>query len=278
MIRVRDGSGRHRCRPVVLATLLIHLAGPLHGQDVPFPIEQFQGNDTTARWLLAYDRCAWRSSDELVKQPREALDGLGPVWMCLEEDGTWHALYGRFDEAAERYTVRFHYQVARSSVSLSSAPLDSARMTAAARALAAAVGSLPDAFRRSGARFNSYVQFRGESGLSVWILPAWQPNGVALFGAEARYDYSADGSTRVGQHVIPGPLRGTRPDTAVAFRIDSNGSDAPTVGDLFFHYLMRPYFASMRILTPRYSSSIVRVADDEAWVHVVRPAVGDAER
>lgn len=259
---------RHISSAIIL--LCGSLAGPVHGQGVPFPVEEFDENLATARWLVAYDRCAWRSTDELLKQPRESLQGLSPVWLCLEQGGAWDAVYGQWDEAADQYRVAFHYRVARDTVVLTRTPLDTARLNSAARAISTTLRSLPAAFAQSGARFNTYVQPRGDSALSVWVLPAWQTNGVALFGAEARHDYRSDGRVRVGEQVIEGPLRGTRPDTTVAFRIDSNGAGVPTVGDLVFFFLMRPYFASIRIQTERFSSTIVRTNQDEAWVHVVR--------
>lgn len=258
-----------RVRKIALLAVLLAPV-PLHAQAQSFPAAEFEANLATARELLAYDRCAWRSTDALLRQPRSELTGLSPVWMCLQQEGMWHGLYGRFDAAADRYEVRFHFELAGDSVSPGRRPVDTTRVAAAARALAATLGSMPEAFTRTRARFNTYVVFRGDSALSVWVLPAWQENGVALFGGEARYDYGSDGRVLTARHVIEGPIRGTRPDSSVAFRVDSNGSGVPTVGDLFFFFLMRPYFASIRIQTDRYSSTIVRTDKDEAWVHVAR--------
>ena len=69
--------------------------------------------------------------------------------------------------------------------------------------------------------------------------------------------------------MIPGPLRATRPDSSAPFRIDSNAPDSPSVGDIFFLLLMRPYMPQIRILSKRFSSSIIKVNSQEAWVHVV---------
>lgn len=44
----------------------------------------------------------------------------------------------------------------------------------------------------------------------------------------------------------------------------------PTVGDVFFLYLMRHQFARIRIQTARYSSSLMATGSGDAWVHVVR--------
>lgn len=261
-----------RLMPAVPAALALCTATPgtASAQDVPFPIQEFQANDETARWLIRYDACAWRSTDELLRQPREALAGLGPVWLCLANGDDWDAIYGRYDAAADRYDVRFHFRVTARNVTLSTEPLDTVRLLAAARAISATNEDTPRELSQSGLRFNVYVRFPGDSLVTVWALPAWQQDGVAAFGAELQDDYRPDGRARTVRHVIAGPIRMVRPDTSVAFRIDSNGDGVPTVGDVFFLYLMRHQFARIRIQTARYSSTLMSTDSGEAWVHVVR--------
>lgn len=258
-------------RDVVLTTALCAAGGPAaSAQALPFPVQEFEAHDRIARSLLGYDVCGWRSTDELLKQPRAALAKLGPVWLCLPHGDDWDAMYGQYAAAEDRYDVRFHYRVTAHDVALSTEPIDTARLLAGARALTATTADTPPALATAGLRFNTYVQFAGDSLLTVWLLPAWQQNGLAAFGAELHDDYSADGRVRRRRSVIPGPLRVAQPDTAVAFRIDSSSEDVATVGDLFFLHLMRGQFAQIRIQTARYSSSLVSVGAGEAWVHAVR--------
>lgn len=237
-----------------------------------FPLEQFHRNDALARWLLRYDGCAWKSSDELQKAPRDSLMQLGPAWLCLEDGDAWHAFYGRYDPASDRYDILFHYLVLADRVAASSIPIDTARVLAGVRAVTAGMDHVPEAFKRGGPRFNAYAHFGPDSSVTAWFLPAWQPDGTAVFGAELAFRFDAAGLVLADSHVIPGPLRATRPDTSVFFRLDSGSHDAPTVGDLFFFYLMRPYFRDLRIQTRRFSSRIIRADGKEAWVHVERPA------
>jgi hypothetical protein len=243
---------------------------PVLAQAVPFPVQEFQARDRIARALISYDACAWRSTDELLKQPRAALEQLGPVWLCLPQGDAWDAIYGQYAAAEDRYTVRFHFRVTDRDVALSTDPIDTTHLLAGARALAATAADFPAALSVTRLRFNTYVQFAGDSLLTVWVLPAWQQNGLAAFGAEVDDEYSSDGRVRRRRSVVPGPIRLAQPDTAVAFRLDSNSEGAPSVGDLFFLYLMRHQFARIRIQTARYSSSIMTVGAGEAWVHVVR--------
>jgi hypothetical protein len=263
----RSALIRHLALAICLTTII---AASTTAQAVPFPVEEFDAHDRIARALLAYDACAWRSTDELMKQPRAARADVGRVWFCLPHGDDWDAIYGRSEPAADRYEIRFHFRVSRAGVTLSTEPLDTARVHAAARALSATLGDAPAAVTASGIRFNPYVQFAGDSMVTVWLLPAWQPNGLAAFGAQVRDDYGGDGRRRERRAVVEGPILLARPDTSESFRIDSNSGDVATVGDLFFMYLLRPYFAGIRIQTGRFSSQLVKAGDGYAWVHAVR--------
>ncbi len=254
------------------ATLLFCLSGFFRqtpAQTAPFPYLGFQRHDSIARSLLRYDACGWRASDAVMRLDTSTLNRLGPEWLCYLERGRWNAVFGRFDSNTDRYQIVVHYVLHDTVPTGTSEPLDTAAVTARARALHHAASLLPNAFTSSGVRFNPYV-VPDTTGLEVWVLPAWQTNGAAVFGAEAEYTFDSSGHDLHGSRVLPGPLRWYRPDSTVAFRLDSNASDVPTVGDLFFFYLVRRYFKSIRIQTPKYSSSQTRTDSGYIWVHVVR--------
>ena len=252
--------------------LLLALPGIVRqttAQTVPFPYVEFQKRDSIARSLLRYDACGWRASDAVLQSDSATLHRLGPEWLCYFEKGRWDAVFGRFDSTTDSYQIVLHYVLRDTVPTTTIEPLDTAGVTARARAIHHAAALLPNAFTSSGIRFNPYV-VSDTTGLEVWVLPAWQPNGAAVFGGEAEYTFDPSGHDLRGSRVLPGPLRWYRPDSTVAFRLDSNAPDVPTVGDLFYFYLVRRYFKSVRIQTPKYSSSLVRTDSGEIWVHVVR--------
>lgn len=254
------------------AFLLVALSGamrPLAAQGIPFPIVEFNQHDSIARALLQYDACGWRASDAVMREDSAALKRMGPEWLCYDDGGRWHAVFGRFDSVTDSYQIVAHYVLHDTVPSRTTEPLDTIAVTARARALHRTAALLPTQFTKSGLRFNPYVEPDGNN-LQVWILPAWQPNGAAVFGAEAEYTFDSSGHSLRSSRVIPGPIRWYRPDPTVEFRIDSNSPDTPTVGDIFFFYLVRPYFKSIRIQTPKYSSTQLRTASGYVWIHAVR--------
>ncbi|HEV8382057.1 MAG TPA: hypothetical protein VGQ29_10750 [Gemmatimonadales bacterium] len=240
-------------------------------QELQFPYQVFLQRDSLARVLLRYDACAWRTSDALLAQDRASLPRLGPEWLCYQRAGHWNAVYGRFDDAKDRYDIVVHFVMQDTLAVHSTEPLDTSGISASTRAIRHGHALLPADFDSSGFRFNTYV-LPTRSGLDVWFLPAWQPTGVVVFGGEAQYSFDSTGRSLRDQHVIEGPLRWFRPDSTVAFRLDSNSpDDVPTVGNLFFYYLTRRHFDRIRIKTAKYSSSMVPTDSGEVWVHVILP-------
>lgn len=263
----------NRLRSAFLLLALLGLVRPVSAQTGSFPyaefVQQFEQHDSIARALLRYDACGWRASDVVLRLDSTTLKRMGPEWLCYSDGGRWHAVFGRFDSTTDRYQIVMHYVLRDTVPTPTLESLDTTAVTARARALHRTAALLPKAFTSSGLRFNPYVVPGGTS-VQVWILPAWQPNGAAVFGAEAEYIFDASGTNLQRSRVIPGPLRWFRPDPTVEFRIDSNSRDAPTVGDIFFYYLVRPYFKSIRIQTAKYSSAQVRTASGYIWLHTVR--------
>lgn len=263
------GEWRMTLRSASLILFLTVIGWASRAQEVPFPFTVFLERDSLARELLRYDACAWRSSDALLQNDTASLRRLGPEWLCYRRSGRWNAVFGRFDTTTDRYDIVVHYVLTDTLPGHSSEPLDTAAVTASARALHQAAALVPGEFTTSKLRFNQYV-LPTSIGLVVWILPAWQPSGVAVFGGEAELSFDSTGHHLQKQRAIPGPLRGFQPDSTVEFRIDSNTrDDVPTVGDLFFYYLVRRHFKKIRIKTGKYSSSLVPTDSGEVWVHVV---------
>jgi hypothetical protein len=229
---------------------------------------EFRARDSIARFLTRYDACAWRTTDVLIAAVHGNTAGLGPVWFCFRLDDRWHAVYGRFDTLSDRYVIAYHYQWRDTLIEESRAPLDSARISDYARAIHTASAKAPGVVGRSGIRWNVYVLNQPDSTLVVWWLPAVQEDGTVLFGAMANLTMDARGRAVLDSLVDHGPIRGMRPDTSIIFRVDSNSPDVPTVGDLFFYYSVRSQFKSVRIVTPKWSSSIIKGSAEEAWVHI----------
>ena len=196
-----------------------------------FSYDAFRVNEETAHWILAYDRAAWITSDSVLAAPVDLRAQLGPEWFCLEDRGTWHALYGQYAAEPDHYRIVFHYQsVSKPSFVSSTAPLDTAQVLAFARALHRGGAAFPDTLTRSGLNFNKYIRRLADRTIEVWYLPALQANGLLAWGAEVRQVYDREGRTLIGSEVAGAGLQGRYGDTTHLLDIDERARDVPSVG------------------------------------------------
>src|SRR6185295_2712089 len=96
---VPQGTASMRAAALGFMVLAFPASLLARGEDKPpeFAYEAFGANETTARWLVAYDRVAWQSSELAMKEPEEEVKKLGLEWFCFQgADGSWHAIYGRY--------------------------------------------------------------------------------------------------------------------------------------------------------------------------------------
>jgi hypothetical protein len=236
-----------------------------------FFVHQFLVNEKVARWLVAYDMVAWVTSDLTVKLPAADQKRLGSEWFCFDQSGVWHAAYGRYDSSTDRFDLVAHYMETGGHVALSNAPVDSSMALEFARALHTAQTHPPSAVRKQ-IRYNQYIRRLPDSRIEIWLLPAWQPNGVMVYGADFRQTFDSSGHTLVDSAYRVEQLRFIRPDTSITLDMASEHSEVPGVGDLFFVYAYHKYFARIVIYTQDFLSTLPfdTTGKPIAWVHARR--------
>jgi hypothetical protein len=234
-------------------------------------IEEFQRNTEIADWLLEYDRQAWESSDVVFQQPQEVLAKLTTEWFCRPREDRWSCYYGRFDAARSEYEVVVQLERNDAGELVVQEEVDrDPGLAARARAIRGALERMPAETRDLGVTFNPYVRARDDGALEVWLLPAWQQDGTAVYGAELTYTFSADGKELLDRREIPGPMRGIRPDPEVDFHLDNRAHPCPTVGSLFFLMQHRTGFASITIHSDGANTVLAETEDGQlAWIHAV---------
>jgi len=257
---------------LVLGLILIVPAA--HAQTTPktlggFPIADFDGNAATADWLMAYDRVAWITSDSILAIPEAKRPDLGPEWLCIENDGKWSAMYGRYDSVSDRYTIALQYRGSlRGPFARSTAPVDSAQVLRLVRALHSGFQRFPDSLQHAGVTFNKYVRQLPDRRIEVWYLPAGRPDGALIWGIEVRQVLDSEGRSLVQSEVVGKGLRGIYADTTVTLSVDERDLPVPSAGSIFFLLANRRYFKAIHIRTAHFLSTMVRTSDGQlTWIH-----------
>lgn len=235
-----------------------------------FDIEDFNKKFEVAEWLFRYDAVAWWTTDSVMTSDQEEIKRIGTEWFCFQDSSElWHAIYGKYDQGV--YDQVFHYTVeSKANVIRVQEQIDTSVLNAYARALITANHQL-DVLRDSiYLGFNQYIKQNDDHTFTVWILPAFQRNGTAIYGGE--FIYTID---RSGRNVLKddsyfrGSFRGFKVGEPVEIWLDYSGIDKPSLGGIFFVWYYKSYFSKIVINTKKSTSTVFQHEDKTYyWVHV----------
>lgn len=236
---------------------------------------EFHERERIALWLRAYDAVAWVTSDSAFAAGPSVQQQLGPEWFAWQQDSTWHAFFGRYAAPDDRYDVVLHFERGPDgSVRRSTAEVDTARLTRFARALHLSAPRMEARVPR-GLRMNQYIRDRADGRTEVWYLPAWQPNGFIVHGAQLMYLFDPPARSVVDSSFVFHPLRAARSDTSGIFSVYEESQNVPSVGGIFLMLAYHPYFSRVYVYTRGFVSSFLAHGEG-SWIHAVRQTASDS--
>jgi|GEM_PF-480601 len=235
-----------------------------------FDSADFSKKFETVQWLVEYDEVAWKTSDVVMAEDKAELAKLGTEWFCLQDSKKqWHAFYGKLTDG--KFHAVFHYTFGPASkVTRSTEVFDSKILDKYAIALATAKTKLKTSIPDGSPRFNQYIRKEANGTFAVWMLPAFQPNGMAVFGGEAFYHIDAAGSKILKEesYFQPG-FRGFMAKPPREIWLDYREIDKPTLGGIFFVWYYKPYFTKIFLDTATSTSSLIQTEKNGyMWVNV----------
>lgn len=276
---------RTSMRAVVFGLLVMVLPAfvPAHGKDKPleFPYETFLANEKIARWLLVYDGVAWQSSDLAMQEPEEQIKKRGREWFCFQDaEGSWHAIYGRYEPDTKKYETIFHYVRRGSAAFVRTQEAVDPDLTARyGRAIYGALDQLPEKVSSLDIAFNRYIRRLEDGKLEVWVLPGGQRDGTLIFGGDLRYVFDSTGDKLLQKEENFKEFRGIRPDPQIKLDIDRQENDIASVGDIFFILSFRHQFDSVTVWTRCFLTTMLDAKGEEAgWLQADRDKRGCTEK
>lgn len=230
-------------------------------------IMRFNLKMDTVSWLCEYDNIAWWTSDSVYATPKEEQSKLGAEWFCFQQQDLWHALYGKFTNG--QYQMAYHYTVdTNQSIRRVQESIDTSVSNSFCRALKNGSNFLdkyPDSIK---VRFNQYIKRNDDRTISVWFLPAFTTNGIAVWGGEFYYVFDATGNSLISKSEYSQGYEGYKPDRKQEIWLDYAKVDEPTLGAAFFVWYYRTYFDRIVIDAKKFKSTVFH--DDQKgyyWVH-----------
>ena len=264
----------------ILAILLIVLSTSAFAQNASgpnFDIVDFNQKMEVVEWLCHYDMVAWVTSDSVMVQDKKDLARLGAEWFCIQKDNEWHAIYGKFEN--NTFDLVFHFKVdEKGKISKSAEPIDTNILNRYSRALQTANKQIQPMKDTISLSFNQYIKENEDKTITVWILPAFQPNNFAIYGGEFIYTIDQFGTTILkDESYFPKPFRGFKVGERRPIRLNYKDTEKPTLGAIFFAWYYKEYFTEIEIYNAKTTSMPFKVEDGYSWIHVEREDLNNLE-
>lgn len=248
-----------------------HLFSQKAPNDSPYDgfIKRFNEKLDTAVWLCKYDHIAWITTDSVYETPKHEQQKLGSEWFCFEKDNLWHAVYGKFKN--DKYELAYHYTVdTLGKVSRIYEEVDTILSHSYSRSLQ---NSMKEYLNRNDSiqvRFNSYVKSHKDKSITVWLLPAFTQDAIAVYGGEFSYTFDSTGRNLISRNEYLGTYMGIKPgnDRKKEFWLDYENLEEPTVGGIFFVWYYKSYFERIILATKKFKSTVFHENHKNYnWVH-----------
>lgn len=223
----------------------------------------------TVEWLCEYDKIAWWTSDSVFATSKAEQKKLGAEWFCFKIENLWHALYGKYEE--NNFTMVYHYTVdSENNIVRLKQKVDNMTQNSYARAIVNASllhEKYPDTQR---VRFNQYVKQNLDKTLSVWLLPAFTTNSIAVYGGEFYYLFDSTGVNLISKNEYSIGYRGFKPVGKKEISLDYSSFEEPPLSSIFFVWYYKDYFYRILINSKHFTSSAIRDDNHYTWIHAAK--------
>lgn len=235
-----------------------------------FDIVDFNQKMEVVEWLCRYDMIAWVTSDSVMVQNEKDLERLGAEWFCIQKDNEWHAIYGKYENNS--FDLVFHFKVdEKGKISKSTELIDTNLLNRFSRALQTANKQIQPMKDTISLSFNQYIKENEDKTITVWILPAFQPDNVAIYGGEFIYTMDQFGTTILKDETyFPGTFRGFKVGEPREIRLNYKDIEKPTLGAIFFAWYYKSYFTKIMIYNSKSNSVPIKSDNSWTWIHVER--------
>jgi len=254
---------------VLLAPALFVFAQKPKTGGPAFDIADFDKKVKVAEWLVVYDNVAWKTSDLVMAGEKADIARLGREWFCFQDKkDLWHAVYGKLEN--NKFDQVFHYVVDTArKIARTTDKIDENFLLGHARALAAAQLKLKTTIPAGSPAHNSYIKQNADKTFTVWLLPAFQTNRMAVYGGEFIYTIDAAGEKITkDESYFQGSFRGFKTEPPREIWLNYREKEKPTLGSIFFVWYYKAYFTNIYIDNTKSTSTVMKNGSEYMWVHV----------
>ncbi|MBC7900648.1 MAG: hypothetical protein H7070_11425 [Saprospiraceae bacterium] len=258
---------------------LISTAQTSKKDEPKFDRADFSRKFEVVEWLVEYDNVAWKTTDVLMAQSKSEMSKLGAEWFCFQDKNkAWHAVYGKLTDG--KYDLVFHFVMdPASKITRTTEKIDQEFLDSHAIALKTATTKLAASIPADSPRFNQYIRRNEDKSFNVWLLPAFQTDGLAVYGGEAVYEIDkTGGKITKDESYFQKAFRGFKSVPPREIWLNYIEQEKPSLGAIFFVWYYKPYFTKIFIDNSESTSSTINAGDNRfIWEHVEKDKKDDVK-
>ncbi len=127
-------------------------------------------------------------------------------------------------------------------------------------------------------RFNHYIKENKKENLDVYIFPAFQPNGTAVYGGEFVYEVSPENQIVKDESYYQGQFLGFKTGEPREIWLNYREKVKPTLGTIFFALYYKDYFTKIIIDNKTSFSTPFNGGKSYTWIHVLKDPKVEAKK
>jgi hypothetical protein len=251
---------------LIVLTFTLILAGKAQSSSLVFDSADFNQKLAFANHLAEYEFY----TQETIKKFRQQEDISTIEWFSFRENNTWHTVGGNV--ADNKLTIIHHITFdSLSEISDYTGISDTSQLNSYGLALASTNIQFKSIRDTTSIYFNSFVISNPNQTISIWMLPALQPSGQAIYGCEWEYIFDKTGKNLLKKNSFTNILTGVWIGQPRELWLNYRNTDQPTIGSLFFTQSFRDYFTRIRIDTKTSTSTTTKNKyGNYTWTHKMK--------
>jgi len=236
-----------------------------------FDTATFRKLEKDAIWMSRYIAASWLVNDTLEKSGEKPLARFGQSGCCIPSpDGSWQIISGTF--LNEQFSMRFCLSFDSTGNLMAHQPApDPAVYTPWMLALRQCSVSMEGTVDSIGIHMDQFIRRNADSTFQILVVPAFQPSGQGIYGAEWSFTCSPDGKTIISRNQMLSDIKGVWIGQPRELYLNYRHLDFPTTGAIYFAVYYIDFFTRIHIDTMRSRSTLINDKNGRShWQHLLK--------
>ncbi len=238
---------------------------------LPFDTTRFNSMLQTTQWMCEYESVAW-TADETHDRFREMpFIRFGQQGVCLiDSSGQWQVVYGSYKEDIFRPEFAARSE-SETLITIDPTTVDSVQLLPLFRALNQTYQAISHQTDSIEVHFDQFLRIHPDQSIEIHILPAFQPSGQGIYGAEWKFLYSPDGKKLITSTSYLQDIKGVWIGQPRELWLDYRSTGFPTMGAVYFAWYFKDFFTKIHIDTQLTRSTLSKdKAGNYEWKHLIK--------